>query len=92
MKNLIRIFCFSLFSVFTFSCTQTSSPSLLDLADYYYLGDIHNEYMLNAAVNFYGDENLTQEEAVQHIKQFNIDFTPSDLSHNNEIEAFSLLL
>ncbi|MFK7950180.1 MAG: hypothetical protein AB8G11_21500 [Saprospiraceae bacterium] len=77
----------SLSLVFVFSsCTQdnetvnssTASPDFKQIEDYYFIGDIHNEYMEDLALNFVGPKDLTKDEALAYLKGFLIDFEPQD--------------
>jgi hypothetical protein len=66
---------------------EINNPSQLKkIEDYYYLGDIHNEYMQNIHDNFTVKEFESFEEVQSVIKEFHLNFTPQDTIHNSAIK------
>ncbi|MEM9546289.1 MAG: hypothetical protein AAGA77_09950 [Bacteroidota bacterium] len=64
--------------------TLRSSP-LKQISNWFYLGDIHNEYMMEACSSFDAKGINTKEEGLIYISDFATDFTPSDDRHHEDI-------
>lgn len=88
----------TLLMVFLNSCTETiiSDNSITSLNNqeqykqiesYYFLGDIHNEYMQELALNFNPPNDITEKDnALDYIKDLILNFEPQDSTLTTQLQ------
>jgi len=87
MKNYFFLGLFALVTIF--ACSELNNQTeLKEIESFYYLGDVHNEYMEHAALNFDNSLDLTAKEGVNYTKGFMRDFTSSNVELSQELVIY----